>query len=173
MKVLDLQCTHEHSFEGWFASEDDFQGQLARGLLTCPLCGSDDVHKKLSAPRLNLNTARGDAVPTPSASAAPSQVSANVPATLPTPASTAGQTLANMSPEQMQAAWLQMTRHVLANTEDVGERFANEARRMHHGEVEHRNIRGQASAAETEALLEEGIAVMPLLIPEALKGPVQ
>ena len=73
----------------------------------------------------------------------------------------------------MQAAWLQMTRHVLANTEDVGERFADEARRMHHGEVERRNIRGQASAEETEALIEEGVSVMPLLIPEALKGPVQ
>ena len=66
-----------------------------------------------------------------------------------------------------------MTRHVLAHTEDVGQRFAEEARRMHHGETEHRNIRGQASAEETEALLDEGIQIMPLVLPESLKGPQQ
>jgi hypothetical protein len=184
MKVLDLQCTHAHSFEGWFASEDDYQDQLTRGLLTCPLCGSDDVRKKLSAPRLNLNTTRGDASHASAVAASgdavssaaqqagaahpgPSDSSAALPAVQP------AQALAHMGPEQLQAAWLHMTRQVLAQTEDVGDRFATEARRMHHGEVAHRNIRGQASAAETEALLDEGIAVMPLLIPEALKGPVQ
>ncbi len=54
MKVLDLQCSAQHRFEGWFASEDDFQGQLARGLVECPMCGDTAVAKKLSAPRLNL-----------------------------------------------------------------------------------------------------------------------
>ena len=64
-------------------------------------------------------------------------------------------------------------KHVVANTEDVGSDFSEEARKMHYGETEQRNIRGQATPEETQALLEEGIAVMPLLIPEALKGPVQ
>jgi hypothetical protein len=73
----------------------------------------------------------------------------------------------------MQAKWLQMVRHVMANTEDVGERFAEEARRIHYGESQERNIRGQASKEETEALLEEGIGVLPLPIPKALKGPIQ
>jgi hypothetical protein len=73
----------------------------------------------------------------------------------------------------MQAKWLQMVRHVMANTEDVGERFPEEARRIHYGEAEERNIRGQASPEETEALLEEGIGVLPLAIPKALKGPIQ
>ena len=54
MKVLDLQCTHLHTFEGWFASEDDFQDQLARGLVSCPVCNETAVVKLLSAPRLNL-----------------------------------------------------------------------------------------------------------------------
>ena len=54
MKVLDLQCRSEHVFEGWFASEEDFQSQLQRGLVQCPLCGDEQVHKRLSAPRLNL-----------------------------------------------------------------------------------------------------------------------
>lgn len=154
MKVLDLQCAHDHRFEGWFDSEDDFQGQLARGLLTCPMCGSDQVQKKLSAPRLNLVVPRAEAGEAQQAHAVAQQV-------------------ASMTPEQMQAAWLQVTRQVLRQTEDVGERFADEARRIHHGETEPRNIRGQASAEETEALLDEGIAVMPLVLPEALKGPVQ
>ena len=169
MKVLDLQCAHAHHFEGWFASEDDFQDQLARGLVSCPLCGSDAVTKKLSAPRLNLHTPRGDvstADHAPAAAQPSTHASTELAAPLP-------QAVASMSPTQLQAAWLQMTRHVLANTEDVGDRFADEARRMHHGEQAHRNIRGQASPEQTEALLEEGISVMPFVIPEALKGPIQ
>lgn len=144
MKVLNLQCSHSHSFEGWFASEDDFQGQLGRGLVECPLCGDTGVTKMLSAPRLNL----GAAEPGPR-----QQVMSTPDATL-------------------QAEWMKMVRHVMANTEDVGERFAEEARRIHYGETEERGIRGQASREETEALVEEGIAVLPLPIPKALKEPI-
>jgi hypothetical protein len=64
-------------------------------------------------------------------------------------------------------------RHVMANTEDVGTRFAEEARKIHYGEREERNIRGQATRKETEALLDEGIDVMPLPVPDALKEPLQ
>ena len=78
-----------------------------------------------------------------------------------------------MPEAELQKAWLQVVRQVMANTEDVGERFADEARRIHYGETEERGIRGQASPEETRALLEEGIGVMPLPIPKALKGPVQ
>ena len=145
MKVLNLQCSHAHGFEGWFASEDDFQSQLSRGLVECPMCGDTAVVKLLSAPRLNLGAVepakRQEVMTTPDAS--------------------------------MQAAWLKMVRHVMENTDDVGERFPEEARRIHYGEVEERGIRGQASREETEALLEEGIGVVPLPIPKALKGPVQ
>ena len=70
----------------------------------------------------------------------------------------------------MQAMWLQAVQRVLRNTEDVGERFPEEARRIHYGETEHRGIRGQASAQERAELAEEGIEVMPLPIPAALKG---
>jgi hypothetical protein len=73
----------------------------------------------------------------------------------------------------LQAQWLKMVRHAIANTEDVGERFPEEARRIHYGESPERGIRGQASEAEREKLREEGIEVMPLPIPPALKGPVQ
>lgn len=145
MKVLNLQCAHAHGFEGWFGSEDDFQSQLSRGLVECPICGDTGIVKLLSAPRLNLGAAepakRQDVMTAPDAA--------------------------------MQAAWLKMVRHVMENTDDVGERFPEEARRIHYGEVEERGIRGQASREETEALLEEGIGVVPLPIPKALKGPVQ
>jgi hypothetical protein len=153
MKVLDLQCAHAHGFEGWFGSEDDFTSQLARGLVTCPLCGDTTITKKLSAPRLNLG--HGSA-PAESAGETRQQVVAA------TDAQTA-----------LQAAWLGMAKRILANTEDVGTRFAEEARRIHYGETEHRGIRGQASRAETEALADEGIEVMQLALPEQLKGPLQ
>ena len=146
MKVLNLQCSQRHAFEGWFGSEEDFQGQLERGLVECPMCGDTGITKMLSAPRLNLG-----AQPEPSA----------------------GQDVVTRPDAEMQKAWLKMVRHVMSNTEDVGERFAEEARRIHYGETEDRGIRGQASREETQALLEEGIGVLPLPIPKALKGPVQ
>ena len=145
MKVLNLQCSHTHSFEGWFASEDEFQSQLARGLVECPLCGDTAITKMLSAPRLNLGA----------------------------PEPTGKQDVVSMPDASLQAAWMKMVRHVMANTDDVGERFAEEARRIHYGETEERSIRGQASREETEALIEEGIGVLPLPIPKALKEPLQ
>jgi hypothetical protein len=148
MKVLNLQCSHAHGFEGWFASEDDFQDQLARGLVECPLCGDGQVTKMPSAPRLNFGASE------------------------PQPAVTK-QEVVSAPDAQLQAAWMQMVRQVMANTEDVGERFAEEARKIHYGETEERGIRGQASREETESLLEEGIAVLPLPIPKGLKGPLQ
>ena len=165
MKVLDLQCSHGHVFEGWFASQEDYELQRERGLLTCPVCEDAQVSKMLSAPRLNLGHN------------APVQVPAE---TVQQPAQTetaspeaAAQALAQMSPQQMQAAMLKMVRHVMANTEDVGNRFAEEARKIHHGEAEERSIRGQASREETEALLDEGIDILPLPVPAGLKEPLQ
>ena len=73
----------------------------------------------------------------------------------------------------MQSQWLRAVRHVMSSTEDVGERFPEEARRIHYGEVEERGIRGRASREDAEALREEGIEVMALPVPDALKGPVQ
>ena len=151
MKVFNLRCGLEHGFEGWFSSEDDFQSQLAQGLLTCPLCGDAHVSRTPSAPRLNLGAAPAPGITAGSpAQAAPQD---------------AGATL--------QAAWMRMVRHVLENTDDVGERFAEEARRMHHGETETRGIRGRASPQEALELLDEGIEVLPLPLPAALNGPLQ
>ena len=146
MKVLDLRCANGHGFEGWFGSEDDFLDQNGRGLVECPMCADRVVTRLPSAPRLNLSGAREPA-------AQPTKVE---------PAAA-----------DVQALWMQVVRHAIENTDDVGERFAEEARRIHYGETEARGIRGVASTQEREALHEEGIEVLSLPIPPALKGPVQ
>ena len=162
MKVLDLSCDGRHAFEGWFGSEDDFQSQLARGLVECPMCGSSQVHKLLSAPRLNLGAGQKPQRAAGAADENPASLTATTAPALALPAP--------MQPAEaaMHAAWLKMMRHVVANTEDVGPKFAEHARRMHYGEADQRSIRGQASRDEAEALLEEGIAVMPLILPPML-----
>ncbi len=154
MKVLDLRCSHGHGFEGWFASNEAFEGQLADGLVECPVCADTRIVKLLSAPRLNLGNAK-----------APAETAAS-----PAPAAPSAQVPAESSPE---ARWMRAVREVLAKTEDVGDRFADEARKMHYGETEERGIRGQATREQTEALLDEGIPVMPLPIPAALKETLQ
>ncbi len=143
MKVLDLRCAQDHRFEGWFASDEDQASQRERGLLACPLCGETDVQRLPSAPRLNLG------------------------ATQP------AENLALPAADDLQAQWLRAMRRMLERTEDVGERFAEEARRIHYGEVPQRGIRGQASRSDAEALQEEGIEVMALPLPPSLKGPLQ
>jgi len=150
VKVLDLRCSNGHGFEGWFGSEEDFLDQNGRGLVECPLCADRVVTRMPSAPRLNLSGAREPAAAKPE----------SPPAGKPTPA-------------DLQALWMQAVRHAIETTEDVGERFAEEARRIHYGETETRGIRGLASPEERHALREEGIEVMALPIPPALKGPVQ
>lgn len=163
MKVLDLLCTAGHGFEGWFASLDDFEQQRQRHLVECPLCGSHEVERRPSAPRLNLSSARADAA------AAPQQAHPAGAAGGPQPPSAEpGERMT-----ALHAAWLEAARHVVATTEDVGERFSEEARRIHYGETPSRGIRGQASDAEREALRDEGIEVATLLLPPALKGPMQ
>ena len=151
MKVLNLSCADGHAFEGWFASEDDFIRQRDASMLSCPVCGSPTVHRLPSAPRLNLSHAKGDAEP-----AAPR------PAAEGTGAAPA---------QALQAAWLHAVQQVVANTEDVGERFPEEVRRIHYGEADARGIRGQASPEQRAALQDEGIEVFSLPIPKGLDGP--
>jgi len=147
MKVLDLRCANGHGFEGWFGSEDDFLDQNGRGLVECPLCADRVIVRMPSAPRLNLSGAREPASP------APSQAPA--------------------APADLQALYMQAVRHVLANTEDVGHRFAEEARRIHYGEVDARGIRGEATPDEARSLRDEGIEFASLPVPKALKEPLQ
>lgn len=147
MKVLNLQCAHGHGFEGWFASNEAFDTQLADGLVECPVCGDVAISKLLTAPRLNLGHARAPEAQQP----APAVTEAS-------------------SPE---GRWMRAVRELMAKTENVGERFADEARKIHYGEAEDRGIRGQATREQAEALAEEGIAVMALPLPPALKETLQ
>jgi len=159
MLVLNLACASGHGFEGWFGSAADFESQQQRGLLSCPLCSSAEVRRMPSAPRLNLSAAAEPATPAPAAApAAPSSDPAGPGAGL---------------PMALQREVMQAVRQLIANTEDVGERFAEEARRIHYGETEVRGIRGQATPDEAQALAEEGIDVVALPVPEALKDPLQ
>ena len=157
MLVLNLSCADGHLFEGWFGSADDYESQRERRLLSCPVCGQQEVKRLPSAPRLNVSGLR-EAVPNPLQARAAERVEAS--------ASDAG---ADSTPEhvqqrqlQLQRLALQAMRQIVASTEDVGERFAEEARRMHYGEAEERGIRGRASAEDARALAEEGIAVLAL-----------
>ncbi len=170
MKVLDLQCQYAHSFEGWFSSEDDFQSQIARGLVECPMCGDATIIKKLSAPRLNLSGFRDATVnDAPINSIAARADSSSISASSVVKNENAEMTL--QDPE-IQAAYLRMARKILASTEDVGEQFAQEARKIHYGQANDRGIRGQATRDETLELLDEGIDVMPLVLPKAFKEPL-
>jgi hypothetical protein len=169
MKVLNLQCASMHTFEGWFGSEEDYQSQRETGLVACPICTSTEVRKLPSAPRLNLGAT------------APKQLNSEAlnehqELGVPSVANSNSLPVAHANPESMQlmqAAWMKMVKHVMANTEDVGKNFAEEARKMHYGESEERNIRGKASFEETQDLLDEGIDVLPLPVPDALKGELQ
>jgi hypothetical protein len=150
LKVFNLGCNQQHLFEGWFGSSEDFGAQKQRGLLTCPVCGSSQVDKLPSAPYIGSSGA-SDSVP---------RQATQVATAIPTPA-------------QLQAIFLRVAREVAANTEDVGERFAEEVRRIHYNEAPERGIRGVASKDEAEALADEGIAVMPLLFGNLLKDRLQ
>jgi hypothetical protein len=147
MKVLDLQCPHGHRFEGWFASAEDFEAQAAQHLVECPICGAKEVSRLPSAPRLNLSGASG-AQPAAAANGSPAH-------------------------QEWQARAMRALREVLEKTENVGDRFAEEARRIHYNEAPARNIRGVTTPEDAKALVEEGIDVMPLPIPAALKEPLQ
>jgi hypothetical protein len=146
MKVLNLRCAQDHRFEGWFGSDDDFKSQGERGLVACPMCNDKIISRLPSAPRLNVSTQRGEAL-------APS----------------AGE----VAEARAQGRWLRAVRELIDKTEDVGDRFPEEARRIHYGEAKERGIRGHASTQDADALREEGIEVVALPVPEPLKGTVQ
>jgi hypothetical protein len=146
MKVLNLRCAHDHRFEGWFDSEEDFLSQHEGGLVECPMCADKHISRLPSAPRLNVSNLR-EVVPTART--------------------------ADDAETQAQSQWIRAVRHLMNNTEDVGERFPEEARRIHYGEVQGRGIRGQATREDADALREEGIEVVAVPVPAALKGNVQ
>lgn len=154
MKVYNLACDQNHRFEGWFASEEDFVSQSAAQQIVCPVCDSFKVGKLPSAPHLNLSAARASA-------------------SRPDPAGTRDQRPGLPAVLQLQQRLQDMARHVIENTEDVGEGFTEEARRIHYKEVPEHGIRGVASPQQCQELAEEGIEVFQLPLPIPHKQTLQ
>ncbi|OKO80014.1 hypothetical protein AC629_28095 [Bradyrhizobium sp. NAS80.1] len=147
-----LRCDHDHEFESWFQSSSAYDSQVKRKLVTCPICGSAKVDKAIMTPRIAGKKGRGRATPPPepattaAAEAAPS-----------------GSTSLMMAQErELRAKLKELRDHIVKNADNVGERFANEARAMHYGDKEHRPIYGEASPEEAKSLIDEGIEVSPL-----------
>lgn len=150
-----LVCKAGHSFESWFPSSDSYDVQAAQGLVCCPVCGSPRVGKSMMAPSV-ARTDRGPRSP----GAPGAETSAEV---LPVPAPQTMPQLALSEPERHLRTLMQAMRaQVTQNADDVGAQFPEEARRIHYGEAEGRAIYGEASLDEARALVDEGIAVMPL-----------
>lgn len=145
-----LVCEADHEFDGWFRSSADFEAQVRRKLVACAICGSSEVTRGLMAP--SVITARGR-VGSPEAAVS---VEPTVPAAQPV--------IAMPDPQQKAAieALIDLKRRVIAASEDVGDRFAEEARKIHYGEAPERGIYGQATGEEARALIEEGIEVHAL-----------
>jgi len=139
MKIFDLLCVAGHRFEGWFASAEDYGTQRAKGLVSCPTCGAQEVDRVPSATRFNTG-----AVQAQPAAAAP---------------------VGHDPLALAQKLYSRMLDEMLTKSEDVGRQFPEEARRIYYKEAPARSIRGQASQEEHDALVEEGIPVARLPVP--------
>jgi hypothetical protein len=130
---FNLHCDKDHEFEGWFSSSAEFDAQIERNLVACPICGSHVIGKALMAPAVSASRGKS-------------------------------QRPLAMDPEkhEMMRQLREMVKTVRESAEDVGERFPEEARKIHHGEAEARGIIGKASGDEARALIEEGIEIAPL-----------
>ena len=173
MIVFDLQCTGgQHRFEGWFASSADYARQQERGLVSCPVCGSGDVVKAVMAPAVGRKGNQAPALPMP---AAVDSVPAATGGGAVAPAKAAGPAAAplpKLPPEavaMLRAVALAQAEAIKSSTW-VGDSFADDARAMHYGDKDVAPIHGQATAQEAQELLDEGIAVAPLLIPVVPPG---
>jgi len=133
-----LICEHEHVFEGWFGSSEDYDKQRKRKLVECPHCGSSNISKALMAPGVSGTKKRDD--------------NAQVPMTAIPP----------QMPAEMVEKLREIKTHIEENSENVGDKFPEEARKIHYGETEARGIYGKATIEEASNLAEEGVNVMPI-----------
>lgn len=139
MIVFDVSCSNEHVFEGWFKDTDSFEEQVEAGAVTCPVCGDADVRKALMAPNVaGIRKGKDDAATTSSASGAA------------------------MGPQdeklnEFVEAMHELKKHVEENSDYVGDKFPEEARKIHYGETEARSIHGEASPDEAAELIDEGV----------------
>lgn len=160
-----LACEGGHAFESWFPGSEAYDDQTARGLVACPVCGSQRVEKAIMAPA--LGRARGAASERVGDAGAPGADQTPMPQP-PVPAP--GGELATFIAERdrgLREMVREMRRRVTAQAEHVGPKFADQARAMHEGAIPHRSIYGEASREEARALVEEGVEFHPLpLLPD-------
>ena len=174
MKVYNLACPLDHRFEGWFASEENCLAQQDKGMLACPICDSTEITRMPSAPHI--------------AKSGSSKVVSSTELTVANPATAdnsvisgaiSGDVVAltggdhSQLEAQVQAAFLKGMRELMGRSEDVGNSFAEEARKIHYKESPERSIRGQTTLDEAEALREEGIEVMAMPMMPAFKNTLQ
>ena len=145
-----LQCERGHAFESWFQSSAAYESQEKRKLVNCPVCGSARVERAIMAPQI-VSTKGGDRAEPAPAPAPTTEVA--------TPVSTP---LMMAQERELRAKIKELRDHIVKNADNVGERFPNEARKMHYGDIEHRPIYGEASPEEARSLIEEGVEVSPL-----------
>jgi len=146
-----LQCERGHAFESWFQSSGAYEKQTRRALVTCPVCGSAKVEKAIMTPRLSRSKAAEPRAATPA---------------VPPPPAPSRTPVAIMSPQEreLRGKLKELREHLTKNADYVGQRFPDEARKIHYGDVKHRSIYGEASPDEARELHEEGIEFHPLPI---------
>ncbi|MBN9583834.1 MAG: hypothetical protein BGN84_05800 [Afipia sp. 62-7] len=142
-----LHCERGHEFDSWFQSSGAYDSQRKRGLIACPVCESTKVDKAIMAPRI---TRKGKSSPAPQPAAV--SEAASPPSSL------------VMAPQERElvSKLRELRDHVLKNADNVGNKFPEEARKMHYGDIEHRAIYGEATAEEARSLIDEGVEVAPL-----------
>ena len=145
----NLRCDRSHTFESWFQSSSAYESQEKRKLVSCPSCGSTRVERAIMAPQIVSKKGREVAVPEPAAVPAESTTTESTP-------------LLMAQERELRAKLKELRDHITKNADNVGERFPNEARKMHYGDIEHRPIYGEASPDEARALIDEGVEVSPL-----------
>jgi len=147
-----LRCERAHTFESWFQDSSAYDSQVKRKLVSCPICESVRIEKAIMAPRIvgKKGRERAEPVPAPAPAVAP-----EAPAEGATP-------LLMTQERELRAKLKELRDHIVKNADNVGEKFPNEARKMHYGEIEHRPIYGEASPEEAKSLIEEGVEVSPL-----------
>jgi len=161
MKVYNLACLHDHRFEGWFASEEDYLAQHDKSMLSCPVCDSAEISRMPSAPHISKSSSSELAIPKTETENPSGGVVALT-----------GSDHSQLE-AQVQAAFLKGMRELMGRSEDVGDAFADEARKIHYKESPERSIRGQTTLDEAEALREEGIDVLSMPMMPALKSTLQ
>jgi hypothetical protein len=156
-----LVCAKGHAFESWFPSSAAYDKQAKRGLVTCPTCGASKVEKAIMAPKLSGTRKRGGAPAVAAAPEAPAP-EASAPVANDTPVAMMSPQMISPQEQELRQKLKELREHLTKNSDYVGKKFPEEARKMHYGEIDHRSIYGEASLKDAKELHDEGIEFHPL-----------